>query len=195
MIKIRSRYDGKVLFESATATTFKEAVKEAGADLSWANLSGVNLSWADLSGVNLSWADLTRADLCGCVLQPLPSPWVWQQTNGLGTRIVDGRVLALGKRSQKTQHCGDTVYESGKLYVAPYFSRCTMTECHPGLYVAGTDYNTGPDVVLVAYWLDELLVAGTMDHHKARVPRFYVCADPAAFEAVTAADLEPEKEE
>ena len=156
-----------------------------------AHLTGANLAGAHLTRANLAGANLTGANLTGSCIGPLPSPWTWQQTNGITTRVVDGRVLALGKRSRTSQHCGSTTYKPGKLYVAPVFSRDSTTECHPGLYVAGTDYNTGPEVILVAYWLDELLIAGTMDSHKARVPRFYVCADVEAFEALTAADLEP----
>jgi len=70
-IKIRNRYTNRVIFESKTAETIKEAVEEAvkskanlwGANLSKANLSGANLSNADLSYADLSYADLSNADL------------------------------------------------------------------------------------------------------------------------------------
>ena len=72
MIKILNRWNSEiVVFESATATTVKEAVIEAvknkadlnEADLSKANLSGAYLSRANLSRANLRGADLSRANL------------------------------------------------------------------------------------------------------------------------------------
>ena len=65
-----------------------------------------------------------------------------------------------------------------------------MTDCHPGLYVAGTDYDAGCGHVLAAGWVDELLPC---DADKARLPRLRIVADREAWEAITTADMEPEK--
>ena len=74
--------------------------------------------------------------------------------------------------------------------MAPWFSRDTTTACHPGLYVADTAWDVGFDPVLVAYWMDEIIVAGTPGDHKVRVPRFRVVDDREAFDALTEKDLE-----
>ena len=82
IVKIVSRWDSsKVLFESTTSNSLKEAVIEArrqranlsganlyGANLYGANLSGANLYGANLSRANLSGADLSRANLSGANL-------------------------------------------------------------------------------------------------------------------------------
>jgi len=78
-------------------------------------------------------------------------------------------------------------YEVGRTYHAPVFSRCPVTICHPGLYIAG-----GPDCeldgakrMMVAAWLDELHIAG-----KCRVPRFRTLANREDFDTVTTGDME-----
>ena len=69
-LEIKSRWDGKILFESET-DSFRlciEAAIKAGADLSGASLSGADLYGANLSGANLSSASLYGADLYGANL-------------------------------------------------------------------------------------------------------------------------------
>jgi len=68
MIEIKRWYDSKVIFKSETAVTIKVALKEAGANLSGADLRDANLSGANLSGADLSGADLSGADLSGADL-------------------------------------------------------------------------------------------------------------------------------
>jgi hypothetical protein len=62
LIEIRSRFDGKVLFEhdcdNNTIRLAVEAAVKIGANLSGANLSGANLSGANLSRACLSGANL-----------------------------------------------------------------------------------------------------------------------------------------
>ena len=69
-MKIKSRFSGTILFESANETiklTLQSAMQTR-ADLSWANLSGADLSSADLSRANLYGVNLSRADLYGANL-------------------------------------------------------------------------------------------------------------------------------
>ena len=67
-IKIVSRYDDKkVLFESDTATTMKECVKEV--VKKGVNLIGANLEDANLIGANLESANLEDANLIGANLE------------------------------------------------------------------------------------------------------------------------------
>jgi len=163
----------------------------AGAYLVGTNLVEANLARADLTGAYLTGADLTEADLTRTVLDPSLSPWAWTQIHGLGTRSVGDRALGLYRRSRVSQHVTPaTIYEPGRLYVAPIFSRCPVTDCHPGLYVSGKGYEVGPDPVLAAGWVDELLPCGD---DKARLPRLRIVADRQAWEALTTADLEPPK--
>ena len=69
-LEIKSRWDGKILFESET-DSFRlciEAAIKARANLYGADLSRADLSGADLSGADLSGADLSRANLYGANL-------------------------------------------------------------------------------------------------------------------------------
>jgi len=85
-IQIKNRYTKEIIFESKTAITIKECIKEVvnkkinlfeanlsradlpGANLSGANLSGADLFGANLSGANLSESNLSRANLSGANL-------------------------------------------------------------------------------------------------------------------------------
>src|SRR3990172_3993029 len=90
---------------------------------------------ADLTGADLTWVDLTGANLKGTCLDPeAPLP----ETDLSELEEKDGWYY--GYRTQKSQHCGDTVYEPGKSYEAPYFSVSTKTDCHPGIYLAPLDW-------------------------------------------------------
>jgi len=189
------------------------------ADLRWAHLreahlSEANLRGADLSGAILSEADLRRADLSrailreanlsgailsgakldGTILAARVSRWQWAQQNAVASRSVDGRSLALFQRSKVSQHITPPMtYEGGRVYTAPVFSRCPMTDCHPGLYVAGRTWDCGTDRILVAGWVDEL--EGPLTD-KARLPLFRVLKttdvdDRTEWQAITAADMLP----
>jgi len=108
----------------------------AGADLTIATLvlailTRANLTRANLTGVDLAGADLTGANLKGTCLDPeAPLP----KTDLSELEEKDGWYY--GYRTQKSQVCGNTVYEPGKSYTAPYFSVSVGTDCHPGIYLA-----------------------------------------------------------
>ena len=156
------------------------------ADLSYADLHGANLRYADLRYANLRDAHLHNAQLVGTCLEPVESPWSWCKRHGCICRSVDGRTLVLGSRTTNQPVLNGPDYEVGRLYVAPIFSRCPVTSCHPGLYV-GAGCGDEKEDMLIAFWLDELHVAGD----KARVPRFRTVATVDEFNTLTAADLEP----
>ena len=179
-IEIKNRWDGFVLFaweceENTLRLPVLEAVK-AGADLRNANLSDANLSDANLSG----------AVLDNTCLAISPSPWQWTQINACPTRILDGRVLILGARTQQQIVMGGADYETGKTYSALVFSRCPNTSCHPGLYIAGgPECDLEGERMLVAAWLDELHIVG-----KCRVPRFRTLVTREDFDKVTTEDMD-----
>jgi len=150
-----------------------------------ANLRGANLREADLSGTNLSGTDLSGTDLQG-----LPTPWEWAKTQDYPVRAIQGRTLICGKRSRTSQHVGSTTYAEGHVYIAPHFSTCSVTSCHPGLYVANAKHDIGPNPIHVAYWMDEAIVAGDPTDYKCRVRRFYVLRDKEAFDSLTAKTME-----
>ena len=154
-----------------------------GAYLQGANLQGANLQDANLQGADLRGAYLQNANLQGTTIAPRPSRWQWARDNAITIRSVDGRALALFRRTRVSQHILPAkTYTAGTLYVAPVFSHCSVTECHPGLYVAGKAWNCGENIILVAGWIDEL--EGPLTD-KARLPRFYCVADEAAFDEIT----------
>ena len=64
-IKIKSRYDGHVMFagEFGSLKLALEAAVKSGSDLSDSNLSGSNLSGSDLRGSDLRGSDLSGSDL------------------------------------------------------------------------------------------------------------------------------------
>jgi len=163
-----------------------------GAYLQEANLQGADLQGADLQGAYLQEADLQGADLQGAYLQgtilaQMLTAYDWATQNQCTMRTLNFRTLCLGSRTQNQPTVGGPDYEPGSLYVAPVFSRCPVTSCHPGLYVEG-----GPDAekMLVAWWLDEAIIV-----QKCRVPRFRTLATRDEFEALTTADMEPVAEE
>jgi hypothetical protein len=118
----------------------------------------------------------------------------WATQNQCTMRVLNFRTLCLGSRTQNQPTIGGPDYELGKLYVAPVFSRCPVTSCHPGIYVAGgpeaAEIEGGGARILVAFWLDEASIV-----QKCRVPRFRTLATHDEFEALTATDLEPVAEE
>ena len=158
-----------------------------GADLQGTDLQGADLQRADLQGADLQGADLRGADLRGTILAQMLTAYDWATQNQCEMRILNFRTLCLGSRTQNQPTVGVPDYKLGRLYVAPVFSRCPITSCHPGLYVAG-----GPDTekMLVAFWLDEAMIV-----EKCRVPRFRTLATRDEFEVLTATDMEPVAEE
>ena len=99
----------------------------------------------------------------------------------------------MGKRSASSKFVGSTTYNPNTVYTAPFFSRCTVTVCHPGLYIAGNGWDTGENPIWVAFWLDELVIA---EKHtdKARVPLFRVVANKKDFKRIRWADMQPKEE-
>jgi hypothetical protein len=49
----------------------------------------------------------------------------------------DGKYI-IGYRTKYTMCSGNTIYESGNEYIAPYFSTCLKTDCQPGIYLSPT---------------------------------------------------------
>ena len=103
-----------------------------GAYLRNANLTDADLTYANLTKANLTEANLTDADLTGTCLDPNNMPnGDWE-----GFEEVEGEPeFVMGYRTRESIHVGNTIYEVGKTYEAPYFSTCPFTSCHPGLYL------------------------------------------------------------
>ena len=102
-------------------------------------LSYARLRLANLYKANLHKANLSKADLSGTCLDPKnPIPEIkTEEIIDAGLQIDDDNdAYVIGWRTAVSQHCGDTIYASGKTYTAPWFS-VSSTECHPGLYLAG----------------------------------------------------------
>ena len=154
------------------------------ADLSWADLSGVDLSeanlrranlrradlsWANLSWANLSEANLSEANLSLTVLDPSLPPNKGRDSDVWET---DGEHL-IGYRTRNSPVIGGNTYKDGKEYVAPYFSVCPLTDCHPGLFVCRTIEEAqehGKEIIKVRFlWADLHTTPG-----KSRVRKFTV---------------------
>ena len=114
-----------------------------------------DLSGADLSGAHLGGANLSGANKCFTILER-KSIWAWAQINAIGIRAVDGRTMLLCERTRKSNIIGNQDYSEKKLYTAPVFSRCSVTDCHPGLYLG----NKGTGEIYAALWMDEAILAG-----------------------------------
>jgi uncharacterized protein YjbI with pentapeptide repeats len=159
------------------------------ADLSRANLSRANLYEADLSRANLSGANLSRADLYGTCLGVSQTPFDWATSNMCDMRCIGNRTLVLGVRTKNQPHMYGPEYDLSKLYKAPYFSRDPSTSCHPGLYVEtgidGSHAIRSDNIMLVAFWLDEMIIAT-----KCRVPRFRTLSSREEFDSITPDDME-----
>jgi len=133
------------------------------ADLAYANLAGANLTGANLAYAGLAGANLAGTNLKGTCLDPeAPLP----ETDLSELEEKDGWYY--GYRTQKSQHCGDTVYEPGKSYEAPYFSVSIETACHPGIYLAPLDWlkEHYPNEPLVRVRAKHVLKAG--DKYRAK---------------------------
>ena len=129
-----------------------------------ANLAEANLAGADLTGANLAGADLTNANLTGTCLDPeAPVPGLSDEEILRAGLEIDGD-LVYGWRTKISIHCGDTTYEPGKCYEAPWFSVCQETSCHPGIYLTSEewlDYKYGERSRVRCYCRrDELIHAG-----------------------------------
>jgi hypothetical protein len=134
-----------------------------GVDLREANLSGADLAQANLSRTRLEEANLSGANLKNTVLDPRakPSDIPDERIVRAGLEINGGFVL--GWRTQVSTHVGMTRYEPGAIYVAPIFSICQETECHPGIYLSGRRWLENHDyyaLVRVACLRKELVNVG-----------------------------------
>jgi len=103
------------------------------ADLTEVTLTGANLTGANLTGTHLAGAVFTGADLTGTCLDPTAPVPVVDAWDGLDLVTVAGEQRVYGWRTREGQHVGNTVYTPG-LHVAPVFSVCASTSCHPGIY-------------------------------------------------------------
>ncbi len=99
-------------------------------NLSDADLSGTNLRYANLSGTNLSHADLSDADLSYANLIDADT----RSARKTIRRVIQKGGGIILYRTKTSEHVGNTVYEKGRTYVAPSFSLCPNTPCHPGIY-------------------------------------------------------------
>lgn len=109
------------------------------ADLGKANLQGASLYKADLRETNLMMTDLSDADIRETCLDPaneIPDASMAIIAAGFAVNS-DGDFRAM--RTKKSIYVSETVYTEG-LYVAPYFSTDTLTDCHPGLYFCTEAY-------------------------------------------------------
>ncbi len=156
------------------------------ANLQDAYLQDAYLQDAYLQRANLQRANLQDAYLQGTCLTAVLSAYAWAVSTRCEFRTLEFRTLVLASRTAGQIHMGGERYQPGHLYVAPWFSRDVATDCHPGLYLAGgPDCPLDGDRLLVACWLDEILVTAT----KARVPKFRTVTGREEFEALTVKDL------
>lgn len=124
-----------------------------GADLQGANLIGTILSNADLSNADLSNAILSKTDLSGasfdgadlsgtCLDPDTALPIISDEdlaSAQLTPRTVKGRERVYGVRARHSLYIGEHVYTPGRFHVAPVLSTDRHTECHPGVYLGGTE--------------------------------------------------------
>ena len=114
-----------------------------GVNLSNADLAGADLRWADLRGANLRETDLTDTNLTGAdlrdtVLSPLRLPHdATAELIESGIPVIDS--IAYAWRTKRSPFNGKELYFPGR-YVAPVFSTCSDTPCHPGIYFATTKW-------------------------------------------------------
>ncbi len=146
-----------------------------GADLIGADLRNADFTDASLIGADLRGADFTDADLSGTCLDPtalcpaLPDA-ATLATAGLSLRTVRGRMRVYGRRTAVSRHVGSTEYRPWHWYQAPWLSVDQTTECHPGIYLGGTE-ETGPFVEAWAYADEAVWVSPTKG---LRARRIYV---------------------
>lgn len=140
-----------------------------GANLAWVDLFATNLIKADLSGadltgalfygtklyetnllganltktnlVNLISADLIKTNLTGTILDPqMPIPPLTDEEILTAGLEIDGEWV-LGYRTTRSIFIGRTEYIiRDEPYIAPIFSSCTITDCHPGIYLASWEW-------------------------------------------------------
>ena len=103
----------------------------AGANLARADLTGADLTGANLTDANLMHAYFTDANLTRTVLDPTIRPEGALEADGWKRSGDHVR----GWRSRRSTHVDDTEYVAGRRYVAPVFSVCGQTVCHPGIYL------------------------------------------------------------
>lgn len=148
-----------------------------GADLNGADLTGANLSRAYLSRANLTGANLTGANLTDTCLDPNKEIVTIADSYFTKKGFEVDSDFVYGYRTKRSRHCGNTTYEVGQEYTAPYFSVSSDTDCHPGLYFATLDWlqlNYGStDLVKVKARKDEVIKAG----NKWRAKRLWVIED------------------
>jgi hypothetical protein len=114
------------------ATLYEASLREA--NLTNANLKGVKLNKTELANANLTGANLEHTVLdpkcTGCSSE--------RQLIEAGLEVKGEYVY--GWRTQYSEHVGNTFYAPGSVYVAPVFSICALTSCHPGIYFASDEY-------------------------------------------------------
>jgi hypothetical protein len=138
------------------------------ANLRWADLYGADLNEADLRGASLRWADLRKTVLCP---EAALKPPAANEIDDLGL-VADGPFVR-GFRTKSSKHAGSTIYRPGRCYIAPVFSVCRDTGCHPGIYLAAREWlkerYCGPFVSCFCR-RDEMAIAGG----KARCKRLWI---------------------
>lgn len=111
------------------------------ADLIWSLLNEADLTETNLSGTDLHGTNLTGTNLTGTVLDPdAPIPSILdKEILDAGLEIDEKWVL--GWRTRHSQYTGLTEYVvRNEPYVAPWFSVCKETSCHPGIYLTSKEW-------------------------------------------------------
>ena len=173
--------DANLAYASLTKADLTKA-DLTGADLTWADLTSADLTcahltgadltradltWANLTDAGLTGAHLTGADLTGTVLDPRNAPNQGDDETEWETK---GEYLIGYRTRHQPYQCGPD-YEDGREYIAPVFSTCEATGCHPGLYVCREDAEVGGgSMIQVRFARKDLHSAGG----KHRVRRFTV---------------------
>jgi uncharacterized protein YjbI with pentapeptide repeats len=160
---------GSILFEANLAES-----NLSGANLSHTSLQRANLLRANLSGANLTKANLTETNfheayLSGTCLDPEKNT---PETDLSAFEKMDDYLI--GYRTNNSAIIDPSnLYKVGEKYKSPYFSVCTKTECHPGLYIFPTLQQAeelGGKIIRVRALIKDTLKAG----NKYRTKEFVV---------------------
>ena len=124
-----------VLFECEVPDDIASGLRTRHA-LEKAVASGANLAGANLADAHLARADLTGANLTYTCLDPRIHAWQREFVRACPPLRTGGRIVY---RTERSQHCGGTVYIPGHTYTAPWLSFSAETACHPGIYAGSLE--------------------------------------------------------
>jgi hypothetical protein len=141
------------------------------AHLEYAHLEGANLRYA-----NLEDAHLEGANLRGTCLDPMnkcSSPDAVVAALAVRGIAPNSHGNFVAYRTQRSRYVGNTIYQHGHTYVAPWFSTSKSTDCHPGLYFCERNGVNDADIygmVAIVTNIRDVVVAG----NKLRCRKFRV---------------------